>query len=486
MSDTLVVQALQRQHLFPFVWSGFELLHPGQRFIPSWHVEAMCHALEKVASGATKRLVITVPPRHGKSICAAVALPAWLLGQDPGLKIMVASYGGDLAAKHARDFRTVLTSDWYGGLFPGTQLELGGNRVDEQITTAQGGRKAVSLGGAATGFGADLIIVDDLMKAQDAASAVERQRVKDYYEQTLLSRLNNKSSGRVIVIQQRLHEDDLPGYLLETGQFEHLNLRSIAVEDEAIPVGSGKVKRRHRGEALCPEREPLATLDELRIQMGASTFSAQYQQDPTPPGGNRVRWEWFGTYEGQPERAEFQWIAQSWDTALTAEPTSDFSVGTTWGFRENCWYLLDLARERLDFPDLKRRVRGLAERWRADLVLIEQAGSGYSLIQQLRHEDRIGSRYQYRRPNGDKVTRFEAQTARIETGRYLLPVRAPWLEEFRRELLAFPKGRYDDQVDSLVQFVEWSASRQGSGFVNRDPHTGRTLWVNRPQGRPFT
>jgi len=390
MSSTIVVQALQRQRLFPFVWSGFELLHPGQSFIPSWHVEAMCRALERVALGATKRLVITVPPRHGKSICSAVALPAWMLGRDPALKIMVASYGGDLAAKHARDFRTLLTSDWYSGLFPGAQLEPGGNRVDEQITTAQGGRKAVSLGGAATGFGADLIIIDDLMKAQDAASAVERQRVKDYNEQTLLSRLNNKSQGRVIVIQQRLHEDDLPGYLLETGQFEHLNLRSIAVEDETIALGSGKVKRRCRGEALCPEREPLATLEELRVQMGASTFSAQYQQDPTPPGGNRLRWEWFGTYEGELDRGAFQWIAQSWDTALTAEPTSDFSVGTTWGFRENCWYLLDLARERLDFPDLKRRVRGLADCWRGGLGLIEQAGSGFSLVQKPRPEDRVG------------------------------------------------------------------------------------------------
>jgi predicted phage terminase large subunit-like protein len=347
------------------------------------------------------------------------------------------------------------------------------------------GRFTVSLGGAATGFGADLIIIDDLMKAQDAASALERQRVKDYYEQTLLSRLNNKSQGRVIVIQQRLHEDDLPGYLLETGQFEHLNLRSIAVEDETIPLGSGKVKRRCRGEALCLEREPLPTLEALRVQMGASTFSAQYQQDPTPPGGNRLRWEWFGTYEDDLDRHDFQWVAQSWDTALTAEPTSDFSVGTTWGFRENCWYLLDLARERLDFPDLKRWVRRLADCWKADLVLIEQAGSGFPLMQQLRHEDRMGGRYQYRKPRVDKVTRFVAQTAQIETGKYLLPVGAPWLAELRRELLAFPKGRYDDQVDSLVQFLEWSSSRQGSGFVERDPRTGRPLGINRPQGRLF-
>lgn len=480
------VRSLQHRHLLPFVWRAFEILHPGQPFVCSWHVQAICHALEKVARGETKRLIVTVPPRHGKSICAAVALPAWMLGQSPSLKVMVASYGGDLAAKHARDFRTVLTDPWYGRLFPQTRLEAGGNRVDEQITTQQGGRKAVSLAGAATGFGADLIIVDDLMKAADASSAAERQRVRDCYEQTLLSRLNNKSEGRVILIQQRLHEDDLPGYLLESGQFDHLNLRAIATEDEQIAIGPGRLHSRHRGEALCPEREPLETLERLRREMGASVFSAQYQQDPTPPGGNRMRWEWFGSYEDELSRSDFQWIAQSWDTGLTAQPTSDYSVGMTWGFRENRWYLLDLVRERLDFPDLKRRVRAQADRWRADLVLIEQAGSGYSLMQQLRFEDRVeGARYQYRKPRADKVTRFEAQTANLETGRYLVPTHARWLEEFRRELLAFPNGKYDDQVDSLVQFLDWSASQQGSNFVERDPRTGRPLRCNRPAGRPL-
>jgi hypothetical protein len=151
MATELVLGAMQRRHLFPFVWRAFEILHPGQRFLPAWHVEAICHALERVGSGAIKRLVITVPPRHGKSICTAVCLPAWLLGHDPGCKMMVASYGGELAAKHARDFRTVLAAPWYRALFPRTRLAAGGDRADEQITTALGGRKAVSLGGAATG-----------------------------------------------------------------------------------------------------------------------------------------------------------------------------------------------------------------------------------------------------------------------------------------------------------------------------------------------
>lgn len=482
MNNAIVVNALQHRHLFPFVWNAFELLHPGQKFIPSWHVNAMCQALEKVVSGETKRLIITVPPRHGKSICAAVALPAWMLGHDPSQKIMVASYGSDLAVKHARDFRTVLTTSWYAGLFPRTRLEVGGGRVDEQITQHQGGRKAVSLGGAVTGFGADLIIVDDLMKAADANSPAERQRVRDYYEQTLLSRLNNKSEGRIIVIQQRLHEDDLPGYLLATGQFTHLNLPAIAVEHQDIPLAFGKFMRREPGSALCPEREPLSTLEKLRVEMGAYAFSAQYQQDPTPPGGNRIRLEWFGSYSGPVRREEFQWIVQSWDTALTAAPTSDFTAGTTWGLRDKRWHLLDVIRERLDFPDLKRRVIGLANKWNADHVLIEYAGSGISLLQQLRQDEARPWRYHARTPRLDKATRLEAQTARLETGNYLLPIEAHWLSEFRRELLSFPMGKFDDQVDSLIQFVEWSASpRANALLVERHPETGRPLRINRPQ-----
>ena len=483
MDRQLAIKAVQRQHLFPFAWRTFEILHPGQSFIPSWHVDAMCQALERVARGEVKRLVITVPPRHGKSICTAVALPAWLLGQDPSLKIIVASYGGDLAAKHARDFRSVVTSPWYSTVFPRTHLVIGGNRVDEQITTANGGRKAVSLGGAVTGFGADLIIIDDLMKAADASYPVERQRVKDYHEQTLLSRLNDKESGRVIVIQQRLHEDDLPGYLLETGQYEHLNLPSIAFKEETIPLSLNRHKVRMKGEALCPEREPLETLERLRIEMGPATFSAQYLQDPTPPGGNRMRWEWFGTYEAALPREAFQRVVQSWDTGFSAEPTSDFSVGTTWGFREDHWHLLDVERGRFDFPVLKSRVAALKDRWRADGVLIERAGSGISLLQQLKTESRHRFRYHGILPRLDKLTRFEAQTARLATGRYKVPDDAPWLDDFRRELLAFPKGRNDDQVDSMVQFIEWSASPRGHGFMDCDPETGRPLGGRRSDPR---
>lgn len=482
----VAARLLPRSSLFLFFWKAFELLHPGERFQPSWHMQAICQALTEVAEGRTKRLLLTVPPRYGKSLSSTVCLPAWMLGHEPRRKIICASYGSDLASKHARDFRTLVTSDWYRCLFPNMRLQVGGNRQDEQITIANGGRKAVSLGGPVTGFGADLIVIDDLMKAADAASALERQRAFDYYQQTLLSRLNDKKDGCIIVIQQRLHEDDLPGRLIESGQFKHLNLPAIAVEEEDISIGFGRIHRRRKGDILCPEREPAHILEQLRLEMGNFAFAAQYQQDPTPPGGNRVRWEWFGQYDLDDDlsREGFQFIAQSWDTGLTAEPTSDFSVGMTWGFKEGNWYLLDCFRARLDFPDLKRTVLRLAQRWSADTVLIEQAGSGISLHQQLRQDDRHHAwRYVAVIPRLDKVTRLEAQTARLETGRYLLPNRVEWLEDLRRELLAFPNGRYDDQVDALTQFVEWSHSARGEARQRYNSATGRPFLV-RPKLPP--
>lgn len=176
MAATAVLSAVLRTNLYLFVRKAFGSLHPGQTF--AWHVEVMCCALQRVAEGHCRRLLITVPPRHLKSICTAVGLVAWELGRDPTQWILVASYGADLAAKHARDFRTVVEADWYRRLFPRMRIDAKVNREAETMTTAKGGRKAVSLGGAVTGFGADLLIVDDLMKAADATSETERQRVK--------------------------------------------------------------------------------------------------------------------------------------------------------------------------------------------------------------------------------------------------------------------------------------------------------------------
>lgn len=464
--DALIRDALCRDSLFAFTWQAFQLLdpNPADGFIPNWHVEAMCHALEEVVAGRTPKLIITIPPRHLKSICASVALPAWLMGHNPSAKILVASYGSDLAAKHSRDTRTVMESALYQRLFPGTRLTI--TRELELGTDRMGMRKGVSLGGPVTGFGGDYLIIDDLIKAIEALSPIELRRVQDYYTGTLYSRLNDQRNPRIIVIQQRLHEDDLVGFLLETGTFKHLNLPAIAECDEAIPIGGGLVHRRQKGEALFPQLQPLDKLAEMRRDVGSSVFSAQYQQNPVPPGGNRLRWEWFGILDGIPQRSWFHYLVQSWDTAYSAEPTSDFSVCTTWGFREGSWYLVDVHRARYDYPDLLRRAAKLSQDWDPDTILIERGSTGTSMYQDLERRGLRSKLFLMNTCQGKDV-RFEVQTAKLETGNFLVPKEAAWLEEFKRECLAFPKGRNDDQVDSMTQFLYWTGLRKAAGRMKR-------------------
>jgi len=214
------LDALRRSNFYFFVIEAFRILHPGAALSKERYLEAMCWQLQEVAEGRMQRLLVTVPPRHLKSVCTSVALVAWMLGHDPSLKVIVASYGDDLARRHAADFRKIMQSAMYRRLFPATRIEPRSNRADEMRTTGRGGRKAVSLGGAVTGFGADVIIIDDLMKAQDALSDRRREEAREYFEQTLYSRLDDKRRGRIIAIQQRLHEDDFAGYLIDKGTFD--------------------------------------------------------------------------------------------------------------------------------------------------------------------------------------------------------------------------------------------------------------------------
>ena len=310
-----------------------------------------------------------------------------------------------------------------------------------------------------TGHGADILIIDDMMKADDARSETERQRVQEFYEQTLFSRLNDKQNGAIIAIQQRLHEDDLAGYLLAKGNFTHLELKAIAEADERHAIGNGRVYRRQRGEALFPAREPLAALAEIRKEIGSAVFSAQYQQNPVPPDGNRLRWEWFPTYDERPPRSFFQMVVQSWDTAVTAEPKSDFSACTTWGFREGKWYLLDVFRARLEYPDLKRKVIALRDQWNADEAIVEIANTGYPLWQELRDE-RLGPLVAYT-PRDDKETRFAVQTAKIERGRILIPRETDWLPAFKRLRLPQWQVRRPSRRHGAVPRLDRSAPWPG-------------------------
>jgi predicted phage terminase large subunit-like protein len=473
-----ILGTLARHSLFAFIWKSFDVLHPSDRFVPSWYIDAIAYQLEQVFKGHRKRLVITVPPRYLKSISAAVAFPAWWLGKDPSIKIMVASYGAELATKHARDFRTLVKSDWYKHLFASMRSDPLRDTADELLTTQRGGRKAVSLGGAVTGLGADVLILDDLMKASDAHSPVELERARQFYEQSLFSRLNDKRDGAVIVIQQRLNEDDIAGYLLDKGFF-HLNLPAIAPEAQEYPLSFNRIHRRQCDEVLCPEREPLEVLNQIRTEIGPVVFSAQYLQNPVPPEGGQLRWDKFATYDDCPPRSDLLTVVQSWDTAYSSEPIADFSVCMTFGLREdNRWLLLDVWRGRVEYPALKAQVRALGREWIADRIIIEYANAGVSLFSELRR-DNAARKYIRYRPRTNKAVRFAAQTAKIEEQRLLRPTEAPWLPALRQELLTFPRGRHDDQADALAQFLDWTSWRGEQRLID----TIRNGWI--PPRRDF-
>jgi predicted phage terminase large subunit-like protein len=248
---------------------------------------------------------------------------------------------------------------------------------------------------------------------------------------------------------QRVHVDDLTGSLLEGPEdWTVLRLPAIAEERELIPLGSGRHHERLPGDVLWPAREPRHILEKLRMQLGSDIFSAQYQQAPMPTGGAMIKRHWISRYNNLPVRTWRSRIVQSWDTACKGGAENDWSVCTTWLIESGQFYLLEVDRGRYDYPQLKQRALLLADRHRPDSILVEDAGTGSALVQELRQVGRsaIGVR-----PEGDKIARMSVESAKFEAGLVYLPERAAWLAEFEAELFAFPNSRHDDQIDSISQ-----------------------------------
>ena len=445
-------EALLRNDFRFFIHKAFTTLCPGQKFERSWHIEAIAYRLEQVRRGEITRLIINMPPRSLKSIAASVAFPAFVLGLDPTRRFICVSYSGELAKKHSNDFRTVVESPWYRSVFPITRIGPYKNSETEIEFTARGFRLATSVGGTLTGRGGDIIVIDDPLKPDDAYSELKRNAANEWFKSTLLSRLDDKRTGAIVIVMQRVHMDDLTGFVTDqSDEWEILNLPAIADADEDIPISAENVYHREAGEALSPVREPLSVLESLRQQIGSDAFYAQYQQMPVPPGGAMIKRDWIERYDELPPEQDRLLILQSWDTASKGGPENDFSVCTTWlvtrGVRR--WYLIDVWRKRVDYPELKVAVQRLAAKYKAKRVLVEDSGTGTSLVQELRRGKVSG--IVAVKPGHDKGSRMAVVSAKFESGQVFLPRRAPWLAEFERELFAFPGGKHDDQCDSVSQ-----------------------------------
>ena len=455
----LVLQALLASNLTSFTEFAFGVIRPGTLFKPNWHFEAVTQKLSEVASGEVRRLIITLPPRNLKSLCASVALPAWFLGRNPSERVVAVSYSDVLARNHANDFRLLVNHPIYQATFPAMRLQRDTDR--EIVTTKRGKRIATSIDGTLTGLGGNLIIIDDPLKLGDAMSESVRSRVIEWYRSTLLSRADDKKAARIVLVMQRVHQDDLAGYLQEQGGFEVLNLPAIAQREETYFLGDGRTYTRQKGELLHPEHEPADVLLELKREMGPIAFSAQYQQSPIPPGGTIIKRKWLTPYDDIRHQSGDR-IIMSWDIALSEAETGDYSACVVLLRRNEVFYVLEVVRGRFPFEALKRKVMEVKQRYDSSTLLIEDSPISRGLIQSLREQSINVTKY---KPDTDKRARVIAQTDLFAGGSVRLPQRAAWLEEFTAELLAFP-GRHDDQVDALTQGLAWGRQKRGEVSVS--------------------
>ena len=453
---------LLRESLALFTERVFQHLNPNTTFLANWHIDLIASEIEDVLNGKTKRLIINVPPRSLKSIMTSIAAVAWQLGRHPEKEIICVSYGQSLAEKLSEDCRNIMMSDWYLRIF-GVSLKGARPSVSDFKTEAGGGRFATSVGGVLTGRGGDILIIDDPLKPDEAMSEAARNNANHWIMHTAMSRLNDKKAGAVIIIMQRLHEDDLVGHVQDLDHWKVLSLPAIAEKEQRYEYETlygTQEQVRQVGDVLHPEREPLEVLDKIKQNLGEYNFAGQYQQSPAPMGGGMFKAEWFRYYSHHELSPGNGQLIQSWDTANKESEFADYSVCTTWKAHDNVYYLLDVYRARLNYPTLKQRVIQKNEEYQPDVILIEDKASGTQLIQELRNQGLY--KIKEYKPKYDKVMRAHAQTASFESGQVRFPISAPWLDEFISELSTFPRGKYDDQVDSTSQAIAWL---NNEGFV---------------------
>lgn len=449
---------LLRNDFLSFALKVFAYLEPTKRLELTLAVEAMAYALQQIVDGRRRRQTIAVPPRSLKSILSSVALPAFLLGREPTMRIICVSYNEGLAAKHSLNCRSVIKSAWYQELFPAMRIDPRKDTETYFRTTAGGFRDSTSIGGTLTGLGADLLIIDDPMKSQDALSQARLESVREWYGDTLLSRLDSQTTGAILILMQRLHEEDLIGHVTRNGGWHQLSLPAVAEELQIVERTDGKLFIRFPGHALDPVRFSPSALSLAKNDMSARAFAAQFQQNPLPLETDLVRWSWFRFAPVEPAGCTY---SQSWDFASKDTEFSSYSVCTTWAQDKDHHYLVDVFRKRLSAAEMYEAVLMQARRWRVSEILIEDAAAGTYVISRMRAERPLGFPAPIAiMPEGDKETRFYNASSVIQQGRVFLIQSAPWTKDLRIEMAQFPRGRFSDQVDSISQYLMRAEQRR--------------------------
>lgn len=430
-------------------------------FIEGDHHRIMADAFERLLSGDLKRLVVNMPPRHTKSEFASYLLPAWFLGKKPAGKIIQASHTAELSVGFGRKVRNLVGSEDFQKIFPGVGLRADSKAAGRWNTTEGGEYFAIGVGGAVTGKGADLLVIDDPTSEQEAALAASNPEVFDKTWEWFTSgpRQRLQPGGAIAVIMTRWSKRDLTGRLLKQ-QAERGGEQWEVIEFPAILPD---------GKPLWPEFWPLAEIEQLRDELPISKWSAQYQQQPTSEEGAIIKREWWRDWtKSDPPSCEA--VLVSWDTAFLKSERADYSACTTWGIftREDeegrykqFLILLDAFRGRWEFPVLKQKVWDHYQEWQPEMLVVEAKASGAPLAQELRSMGVPVTEFTPTRGN-DKIARLNAVSDLFASGMVYAPLNKRWAEEVVEEVAEFPAGEHDDFVDSLSQAL--LRFRQG-GFV---------------------
>jgi predicted phage terminase large subunit-like protein len=429
-------------------------------FIAGRHHEKMARAFERVARGELKRLIINMPPRHTKSEFASYLLPAWFLGKYPGKKVIQCSHTAELAVGFGRKVRNLVDSEAYTRIFPDLALSADSKAAGRWNTSKGGDYFAIGVGGAVTGKGADLLIIDDPHSEQEAALAEVNPDIYDktYEWYTSGPRQRLQPGGAIIIVMTRWSKRDLTGEILKAAARRGGDEWEVIEFPAILPSGN----------PLWPQFWSMEELAALREELPNSKWMAQYQQDPVSEGAAIIKREWWKEWQGEdPPRCEF--ILQSWDTAFEKTQRADYSACTTWGvfYREDDTglpeaniILLNAFRKRMEFPELKQVALEEYRDWEPDGIVIEKKASGAPLIYELRATGIPVQEFTPTRGN-DKISRLNAVSDIFASGRVWAPA-TRWAEEVIDEVAEFPAGSHDDYVDSVSMALH--RFRQG-GYV---------------------
>lgn len=450
-----ILREKAERSLDSFIQQAWSVIEPGTTYINNWHIQLIAEYLHAVNDGEIRRLIINIPPRHMKSIEATVCFPVWTWTQHPERRFIKVSYSDSLSRKHNILSRDIINSPWFqqnwGDRFT---LKDDVNRQNEFENNHHGMMYSTSVGGAITGNGADIIIIDDPQNPLMANSETERQNSIDFFKNTLQTRLNDPKTGAFIVIMQRLHENDLTGYILsEDLGYTHLCLPAEAEKKTIITFPkSGKVITREEGDPLNPQRFDRDVLSNLKKSMGSLQYAGQFQQVPAPAEGVIFRREWLGNFYSDGAAPNTNDI-QSWDMAFTKSEGSAKVAGFVMGRHKSDIYIKDLINEKMSFTESVAAVRTLAGKWpRARAKVVENKANGPAIVDLLKKE--IAGMVEFN-PKGSKEERAISVTPYFEAGNIHFPdpKTHPWVHDLIKDLLMFPKGTFKDTTDALVQGI---------------------------------